>query len=81
MGASASAGWVPLPHTVRARWFSYRTQTFYEATVEIPKTKQKQIRQSLKKYGTEVYLQNLAVCQLCWVGVSKTPGKSRIPLL
>ncbi|AJQ94249.1 DUF2931 family protein [Gynuella sunshinyii] len=58
-GKSASAGWVPLPHTVRARWFSYRTQTFYEATVEIPEDKQKQIRQWLKRYPTERYFPSL----------------------
>ncbi|AJQ96940.1 DUF2931 family protein [Gynuella sunshinyii] len=60
-GASANVGWIPLPHSVQARWFSYRNQTFYEATVEIPKQKQKQIKQSLKKYGTEKYLQDLSV--------------------
>ncbi|AJQ97125.1 hypothetical Protein YC6258_05095 [Gynuella sunshinyii YC6258] len=58
-GKSSSAGWVPLPHTVRARWFSYRTQTFYEATVEIPQDKQKQIRQWLKRYPVERYLPSL----------------------
>ncbi|WP_428240563.1 DUF2931 family protein [Gynuella sp.] len=60
-GAQSSLGWVPLPQTVRARWFSYRTQTFYEATVEIPKDKRKQIELWLKNYGTEQYLQDLSV--------------------
>ncbi|AJQ96941.1 DUF2931 family protein [Gynuella sunshinyii] len=55
-GASASMGWIPLPHTVRARWFSYRNQTFYEATVEIPEDKQKQIKRWLKKYPREKFL-------------------------
>ncbi|WP_428240562.1 DUF2931 family protein [Gynuella sp.] len=60
-GKSASAGWVPLPHTVRARWFSYRTQTFYEATVEIPKDKQKQIKQWFKKYPRKKYFHDLDI--------------------
>ncbi|AJQ94250.1 DUF2931 family protein [Gynuella sunshinyii] len=59
-GSSAGAGWVPLPHTVRARWFSYRTQTFYEATVEIPKDKQTEIKQWLKHYPSVNYLHSLS---------------------
>ncbi|AJQ97123.1 DUF2931 family protein [Gynuella sunshinyii] len=58
-GKAASAGWVPLPHTVRVRWFSYRTQTFYEATAEVPKDKQKQIKQWFKKYPRPKYVHNL----------------------
>ena len=60
-GSSAGMGPVPLPHTVRARWFSYRTQTFYEATVEIPKDKQKQIKQWFKRYPREKFLPLLSI--------------------
>ncbi|AJQ95448.1 DUF2931 family protein [Gynuella sunshinyii] len=58
-GRSAGMGWVPLPHTIRARWFSYRTQTFYEATLEIPEEKRAQIQQWFKQYPRKGYAHNV----------------------
>ncbi|WP_169748980.1 DUF2931 family protein [Gynuella sunshinyii] len=58
-GTAAGMGWVPLPHTIRARWFSYRTQTFYEATLEIPEEKRVQIKQWFKQYPRKGYSHSL----------------------
>ena len=58
-GKAAGMGQVPLPQTIRARWFSYRTQTFYEATLEIPEDKRTQIQQWLKQYPRKGFLHNL----------------------
>ncbi|AJQ96634.1 DUF2931 family protein [Gynuella sunshinyii] len=52
-GKAAGAGYVPLPQTIRARWFSYRTQTFYEATLEISEEKGAQIKDWFERYPTE----------------------------
>ena len=55
----ASVGHAPLPETIRARWFSYRTQTFYQATLEIPADKRTQIRLWFKQYPRKKYIHNL----------------------
>ncbi|WP_428242083.1 DUF2931 family protein [Gynuella sp.] len=58
-GKAAGAGHVPLPQTIRARWFSYRTQTFYEATLDISEEKRAQIKEWFERYPRKGYLHNL----------------------
>ncbi|WP_428242084.1 DUF2931 family protein [Gynuella sp.] len=58
-GASAVMGYVPLPQTIRARWFSYRTQTFYEATLEISEEKRTQIKEWFDRYPRKKFVHNL----------------------
>ncbi|AJQ93174.1 DUF2931 family protein [Gynuella sunshinyii] len=61
VGSQSGLGRKPIPETLRARWFSYRNQTFFEVTVAIPEAKQAQIKQWLKQYPTDRYLHELAV--------------------
>ncbi|WP_428243460.1 DUF2931 family protein, partial [Gynuella sp.] len=61
VGSQSGLGRKPVPKTLRARWFSYRNQTFYEVTVVILEARQTQIKQWLKQYPTDRYLHELAV--------------------
>ncbi|AJQ96635.1 hypothetical Protein YC6258_04603 [Gynuella sunshinyii YC6258] len=58
-GKSSAMGPVPLPQTIRARWFSYRTQTFYEATLEISEEERLYIKQWFEQYPRKGYLHTL----------------------
>ena len=50
VSSQSGLGKKPIPQTLRARWFSYRNQTFYEATLTIPEEKQALIKQWFKQY-------------------------------
>ncbi|AJQ93175.1 DUF2931 family protein [Gynuella sunshinyii] len=60
-GSASALGHKPLPSSLRARWFSYRNQTFYEVTVVIPEAKQAEIKRWYKRYPTNVFLHKLSV--------------------
>ena len=61
-GAGAGlSGPVPVPKKVRARWFSFRNQTFYEAKTEIDRESRKRIAQWLRKYSDIGYNHHLTI--------------------
>jgi len=45
----------PAPQKVEARWFSYRTQTFYEIEMELPDDLDDKLRQWYREYPTSDY--------------------------
>ncbi|MDI5985697.1 DUF2931 family protein [Halomonas sp. M4R5S39] len=49
---------MPAPSSLQARWFSYRTQTFYEIDLELPETG-KLLRQWYRDYPASRYLHSL----------------------
>ncbi|AJQ93172.1 DUF2931 family protein [Gynuella sunshinyii] len=51
----------PIPHMLRARWFSYRNQTFYEVTVSVTKDRQAQVKNWFRRYPRPEYLHTLSV--------------------
>ena len=51
----------PAPRTVQARWFSFRTQTFYEVTFSLPDDLDGNLRQWYRDYPLEDYSHTLIV--------------------
>lgn len=49
------------PNTVHARWFSYRTQTFYEVTFSLPNDLDDKLRKWYRDYPLEDYSHTLIV--------------------
>jgi DUF2931 family protein len=49
------------PSTVHARWFSHRTQTFYEATFSLPGDLDDKLRQWYRDYPLDDYNHTLIV--------------------
>lgn len=45
----------PAPRKVHARWFSYRTQTFYEATFQLPNDLDEKLENWYSQYPREDY--------------------------
>ncbi len=60
-GAIAILGPKPAPSTVHARWFSYRTQTFYEVTFSLPDDLDDKLRQWYREYPLDDYNHTLIV--------------------
>lgn len=60
-GAIAILGPKPAPSSVYARWFSYRTQTFYEVSFSLPDDLDERLRQWYRKYPNEDYRHHLVV--------------------
>lgn len=60
-GAIAILGPKPAPSTVHARWFSFRTQTFYEVTFSLPGDLDDKLRQWYRDYPNENYRHHLVV--------------------
>ena len=51
----------PAPSTVHARWFSFRTQTFYEVTFSLPEDLDDKLRQWYRDYPLDDYNHTLIV--------------------
>ena len=51
----------PAPRTVQARWFSFRTQTFYEVTLSLPEDLDDKLRKWYRDYPLEDYSHTLIV--------------------
>jgi len=49
----------PAPQKVEARWFSYRTQTFYEIEMELPDDLDDKLRRWFREYPTSEYNHSL----------------------
>lgn len=49
------------PNTVHARWFSYRTQTFYEVTFSLPGDLDEKLSQWYRDYPRDDYIHTLIV--------------------
>ncbi|MEJ2076057.1 MAG: hypothetical protein P8X79_21645 [Reinekea sp.] len=60
-GTLAALGELPLPRTVRARWFSYRSQTVYEAKVSIAEGRLGLVKKWFELYPTQKYLHHLVI--------------------
>jgi len=60
-GATAILGPKPAPGTVHARWFSYRTQTFYEVTFALPDDLDDRLSQWYRDYPRQDYAHSLVV--------------------
>jgi DUF2931 family protein len=60
-GAIAILGPKPAPSTVNARWFSYRTQTFYEVTFSLPDDLDEKLRKWYREFPNEDYRHHLIV--------------------
>lgn len=61
MGGVAILGPKPAPSTVHARWFSYRTQTFYEVTLSLPEDLDDQLRKWFRDYPRDEYIHTLII--------------------
>jgi len=51
----------PAPSTVHARWFSFRTQTFYEVTLSLPEDLDDKLRKWYRDYPLDDYNHTLIV--------------------
>ena len=51
----------PAPSTVHARWFSYRTQTFYEVILSLPEDLDAKLRKWYRDYPLDDYNHTLIV--------------------
>lgn len=51
----------PAPSTVHARWFSYRTQTFYEVILSLPEDFDEKLREWYQDYPLDDYNHTLIV--------------------
>src|SRR5690554_1422717 len=51
----------PAPSTVHARWFSYRTQTFYEVILSLPEDLDDKLRKWYRDYPLDDYSHTLIV--------------------
>jgi len=58
-GALATADPRPVPTTLYARWFSHRTQTFYEIDLTLPEDLEARLRQWYRRYPRPDFMHEL----------------------
>ena len=61
IGGVAILGPKPAPSSVHARWFSYRTQTFYEVILSLPEDLDDKLRKWYRDYPLDDYSHTLIV--------------------
>ena len=61
MGIVAIADRLSIPHKIYARWFSFRTQTFYEINLSLPEDLEQRAIQWYQQYPEHDYLHTLEV--------------------